>query len=351
MATGGRSPRHPAAAEFVNRASHSLVACQTGFHMSNGFPGKHFSRAVEENTGDAESARLSYWAFELMRFSARKPAKHESMKRKPTAHPPQPGGPVNGSALTRATLLYRRLRSGLDSVARRPFTYNELAKLTGEPKSTLCNWNNGDGQPAPETLLRLLEMLPTLERNQILSELPFSRVFPVFEHPKLAYDPSAVSLLKTVLRSETGITLVQGDRDNLITFLATAMGHSYLMPRGRKGQVLGIDVHAPDWFVPLPEVTYLNNALNPGRVREVAEKIWPTLITSHRHLIVLNGTWTHVPDLRLATCTLAETHHVIVTDLTRQKLPAPSLPHPARIVTVLQDGKESERIRVDVQFV
>ena len=296
---------------------------------------------------------VSSQALELMRFSACKLAKHENMKRKSKVQPPQLGrteAPRNGSDLSRATLLYRRLRSGLDSVARRQFTYHELARLTGEPKSTLCNWNNGDGQPAPEALLRLLELLPAPERHQILSELPFSRTFPVFEHPKLAHDPSAVSLLKTVLRSERGITLIQGDRDHLNTFVATAMGHAFSLARGRKVQVLGIDIHAPDWFVPLPEVAYLNNALHPVRIREEAERIWPTLTTSHRNLVVLNGTWGHIPDLRLATCALAETRHVVVTDSIRHKSPTPSLPSPARIITVAQDGRELDRIRVDVQF-
>jgi hypothetical protein len=276
------------------------------------------------------------------------------MKKQSGNHTHQPETnllPANGAGLSRATLLFRRLRAALEGTARRQFRYEDLAELIGEPKSTLCNWNNGDGQPAPEALLRLFELLPAAERNQIHGEFPFCRQYPTLAHPRISHDPVAVSYLRTVLRNEKGITMVCGDRDILDTFVATAMAHSFVLSVAHRGQIAGLDVHAPDWFVAVPGVTYLNNAEHPGRIRAEAEKIWPEFSASRRRIVLLNGTWAPAPELKLKTCELAETCHVIVTNIMRAKdSRLPTLPSPARLVLVAPDGRESDRIRIEVQF-
>lgn len=276
------------------------------------------------------------------------------MKKRPGNHAHQPESdrlPANGAGLSRATLLFRRLRSALEGVARRQFRYEDLAELIGEPKSTLCNWNNGDGQPASETLLRLFELLPVGERNKLLGELPFCRSFPTIEHLRIAHDPVAVSYLKTVLGSEKGITLIQGERELLSTFVITAMAQSFALFPGNRGQIAGLDVHAPDWFVPVPGVAYLNNAAQPIRIRAEAERIWPTLGTTSTKLVILNGVWTPVPELRSKICELAEACHVLVTDVMRARATTPPiLPSFARMITVGPEGRDPEKIRIEVQF-
>lgn len=258
--------------------------------------------------------------------------------------------PANSAALSRGTLLFRRLRSALEGFARRQFRYEDLAELIGEPKSTLCNWNNGDGQPASEALLRVLELLPPARRNEILAELPFCRSFPTIEHPRISHDPVASSFLTTMLSNQKGMSIVYGDRDALNTFVATAMGHSFLLLAGNRGQVAGLDIHAPDWFVPVPGVTYLNNVSQPSRIRQEFETAWPQFCTLKPKLVILNGFWATLPELKLGTCELAKSCHLIVTDVLQTKIAdLPSLPAPAQLVRVAQDGRDSERIRLDIK--
>jgi hypothetical protein len=281
-------------------------------------------------------------------------AKQKNMKKRAHVHVKHTGGSgilSNGAGLPRGTLLYRRLRSALDNVARRQFGYEDLADLIDEPKSTLCNWNNGDGQPGAETLLKLLELLPETERSEIFRELPFCRHFPNLEHPRIAHDPIAVSYLRSALRSEKGITMVYGERDSLNTFVATAMAHSFSLSAGLRGQITGLDIHTPDWFVPVPGVLYLNNTNHLVGIRAEAEKIWCGLTLKACKIVLLNGIWAAGPEWKLKICDMAQTRHVIVTDILKSKTaPPPALPSPGRLVLTAPDVREPNRIRIEVQF-
>ena len=255
----------------------------------------------------------------------------------------------NGAGLSRATLLYRRLRSALEAVASRGLTYEDLAELTGEARTTLCNWYNGDGQPSAELLLSLLEFLPAPQRSEIFAELPFCRCFPTLQNPRLAHDPVAVSVLKTIVGFEAGITLVRGQNDDLNTFVITALGHSFGQAQHHRGRICGLDIHNPDWFVPLPNVTYLNNAVTPAQIRMAAEKVWPALNDLKRGMIVLNGTWTHLPDLANKTRAMSADCHVLATELSRPKTISPSsLTSGMRVVTVTNAARDSDNIHVEV---
>ena len=157
-----------------------------------------------------------------------------------------------GSELSRSSLLLRSLRALIEGGWGRTLTFEDLSRLTNQPKSTLCNWFNGEGEPSSETLLRLLELVPDAKRYTGLGKPPFCRTCPQIDHPSLAHDPVATSYLRAIISEIKGVTFVQGERDALVTFVATALGRHVSVDSRSPRQVVGIDVHAPDWFVPVP---------------------------------------------------------------------------------------------------
>jgi len=255
-----------------------------------------------------------------------------------------------GAGLQRGTLLLRRLRAAIEGIAGHALTYEELSALTGEPKSTLGNWINGDGQPSPETLLRLLEMLPTSLRNQILEEPAVSRSYPTLEHPRLAHDPVKVSCLKTIISQTKGITLVQGERETPVTFLLTALGHSARILAANRREVLGLDSHAPDWFVPVAGVTYFENVLQLPQLRTAFEKAWPRMRACQGGLLILNGGWAQLPGVHEKIRDCARSCHVVVSDQLRSRSPQANngLTH---VITVAAERVHSDQIRVELQAI
>lgn len=144
--------------------------------------------------------------------------------------------------------------------------------------------------------------------------------------------------------------MICGERDFMNTFVATAIAHSFALFPGNRGQTMGLDVHAPDWFVPVPGVTYLNNSIAPDRISAEVQKLWPAFTSCRSGVVLLNGTWAAVPDLKLKTIELAKTCHVIVTDIPKSKTSAPpTLPPLARLVMVTPDRRDFDRIRTEIQ--
>jgi hypothetical protein len=252
-----------------------------------------------------------------------------------------------GAGLQRGTLLLRRLRAAIDGVSGHTQTYAELSDLTGESKSTLGRWLDGDGQPSPETLLRMQEVLPTSLRNQILDEPAFRRCYPTLEHPRISHDSVKLSQLKTILSRPTGLTLVDGEGERLITFLITALGHSCQFLSTERRKVLGLDSHAPDWFVPVPGVTYLDNILQTQKLRQEFAKAWPQITSSKGALVILNGPWAQLPGINEKALALAQNCHIVIT----QKPPLqpahkPSIP-PTCFINVAED--KSKQLQIGIQ--
>src|SRR5689334_18551585 len=84
----------------------------------------------------------------------------------------------NPAGLTRANLLFRRLHLAVQEARGSSLTYEDLSRLTDEPKSTLSRWLNGEAQPSSEALLRLLELIPDHLHREIMEMPPFRRLFP-----------------------------------------------------------------------------------------------------------------------------------------------------------------------------
>jgi hypothetical protein len=83
--------------------------------------------------------------------------------------------------------------------------------------------------------------------------------------------------------------LVKGERETLVTFLVTALGHSCRILSTKRREVLGLDSHAPDWFVPVPNLRYFDNLLHTQKLHEEFVKAWPRMSNSKGALIILNG--------------------------------------------------------------
>ena len=283
------------------------------------------------------------------RAAAEFAAKHENMKKLAakntinSAHLPWKFGP----GLQRGTQLLRRLRSAVDGISGRALTYEEWFVATGVPRSTLCDWLKGDGEPSPEALLRMFELLPTALRHQILDEPAFLRCRPVVDHPRLSHNPNMVSRMKTIISKTEGVTLVQSELEAMTTFVVSALAHSCWALSGTRREVLGLDSHAPDWFVPVPKVTYFDNVLHRQTLQVEFEKALPRISNSKGALVVLNGGWAQLPGFFESTRALAQHSHVIVGDSVRPRSAQPTT-LPMHVLTLSADRTVPDRIQVEI---
>lgn len=254
----------------------------------------------------------------------------------------------NPAGLTRANLLFRRLHLAAQEARGSSLTYEELFELTGEPKSTLSRWLNGEGQPSSEALLRLLELIPDQLHREIMDRPPFRRMFPRLEHPWLAHDPAAISHMRTILSRPSGLTVIRGDQESWVTFTITAMGHaSAILEPGRC--IVGLDIHAPDWFVPVPGVMYLENQLNPERVRKELDLFWSKVASSRGSLVIMNGTLPLGSVSNPATRALVSHSQLVLAERVQPKSPPELVPAPANIVTVSSSRTNPERLALRIE--
>jgi hypothetical protein len=239
----------------------------------------------------------------------------------------------------------------VEATAGHSLIYDELAILTNEPRSTLGRWFNGDGEPSSECLLRLLELSSESRRREIMDKPPFCRVYPRLEHPWLAHDPATLSHLRTIVSTSTGITLIRGDDESRVTFLITALGHAArdLPNLGRK--VGGLDIHEPDWFVPVPEITYLNNQLHPSQIREELDRLRPKIISSKGSFLILNGTFSHLSasQSEIFQDIARHSHVAIALRPCAKDQPAALGFVPTHVVTVTVNKIHPERLVLDIQ--
>jgi len=255
-----------------------------------------------------------------------------------------------GAGLQRGTRLLCRLRAAVDGISGHVLTYEEWFDAIGVARSTFCDWVKGDGEPSPEALLRMFELLPRALQHQILDEPTFLRCRPVVDHPRLSHDPSMVSRLKTVIAKTEGVTWARAEREDLVTFMATAFGHSCRILSPTRREVLGLDSHAPDWFVPVPKVTYFDNVQHIQKLQIEFEKVWPSIRNSKGALIILNGGWSQLPNFAENIRAVALHSHVVVGDKLGPR-PEQTGNIPAHILTLSAERLAPERIQVGIQAV
>lgn len=247
--------------------------------------------------------------------------------------------------------LFERL--GVAVAASRGYSLSnvELARLMGQAASTAHYWFNVSPGPHVVSCFCLLEQLSRDERHRLVDAL--CRELPSLDNPRLAHDPVAVGAMKKLLAQPAGITLVAGNTAHVRTFVLNALGHTYCKVDRRHCTPIGLDVHEPDWFVPIETVAYLKNLLRPIQQQELVRAVWLQIRNSKTPLVLLNGVWSLVPELRKEIVVLASQRHVIVAD---QPLPNPTdltrgAAHPVHILTVSAFSENSSRIKVEVNAI
>lgn len=256
----------------------------------------------------------------------------------------------SGTGLPRATKLLRKLRAAAELTFGRTLTYDELSDYTGEARSTLGRWFNGDGDPSPEIILRLLELTSEKNRHEMMDKAPFCRVHPRIDHPFLEQDPVATSILGNLVSNSIGLTLVQGETEAAATFVATAIGHSARILGNHSREVMGIDVHNPDWFVPIPGLQYLNGLLAPGAIFKEFDVLWPRFANSRRTIVLLNGVFQPVAAAPQKVFQLATHCHLVIASKVPDRGTANHpLPRSATVITVRTAKHVPERLTLEVR--
>jgi hypothetical protein len=135
-------------------------------------------------------------------------------------------------------------------------------------------------------------------------------VFPTIESAAFAHLPTVISRLRSLLEQSAGLTVIRGS-DSLRTLLFTALGHSILQASPRHNSVQGIDIHTPDWFVPIPGISYVTRPVK-GSQRHELNSMWPRQL--HAGVLMLNGVVSLMPEWQGRAFSLVKTQHVIIAD-------------------------------------
>jgi hypothetical protein len=245
----------------------------------------------------------------------------------------------------RAMQLMRGIKAELDKANGGPLAFEKLGRYTGESASTAFDRLHRKSQPQVEALLSLLERIQEPARYRLLTQI--FRSLPSLADPRLAHDQTQVSYLRDIIRQTSGFTVIQGGNSGLRTLALSAFGHEARFP------VQGLDVHQPDWFVPVEGVHYFNNERHPEALRELCRKAWPTITKRRRptkaRMFLFNGVWLPCTELHERIIKLAAVAHCIIADELQfrpETLPA-GTPHPVHILTVYPE--RNDRLRVQIQ--
>ncbi len=240
-------------------------------------------------------------------------AKHKAMKKKPIGLKANsiviqpPAFPLAGNKLL------ERAGAAVGASRGYPLRNVELARLMGRSESTTSFWLGVYPHPHLVAYFCLLEQLSPTERHRVVDDA--CRDLPTLDHPRLRHNPITVTALKTLLSQPSGLTLITGGTAHQRTFLLTAFGHSFRRAdRLHRGPV-GIDLHQPDWFVPVESLTYISATKHPpAELVHTVGAVWSTLRSSASPLVLLNDVWAAAPRLHNELLTLAVTRHVISAD-------------------------------------
>jgi hypothetical protein len=211
------------------------------------------------------------------------------------------------NGLSRATLLWRALRSAVEGVEKSGgMRYGRLSQIAGAPRSTLCRWTHGESDPSLEAAFCLLERLPLSLQTQIITQ--YCRDYPTLENSRISHDEAAKSQLLTRLAKPCGITIVRG-ADTPVTFLLTAIAQSLPLPPATR-HIVGIDIHEPTWFVPASGITYLNNNSSDDFDRTF-RSLFNSLTRQRAKIVIINAE-SHLDQHRTRIMAAAQHHHLVI---------------------------------------
>lgn len=246
----------------------------------------------------------------------------------------------------RGTQLFHLIEAALAEIFGRRMTLHQLAAMTSQSVSTIFEWRTGARLRQLETLLSLLERLPPAKQAEIITRS--CRTLPTIWHDWLAWRDTQVSALEAILRKETGLTVIEG-QENAVGFVAAALGHSSAMLAGQGLPVRGIDVRAPDRFVPVDGIVYLNQPFQSEAIRESIVGAWPSIRKVEGHLVIVTGCLEHMRNLQPDLIKLAEVSHLVISEASHQSIAKMSklMQLGSHIVTASQET--DNRIKVTVE--
>jgi len=187
-------------------------------------------------------------------------------------------------------------------------TQKRFAELIGMAPTTINDWHNGQLVGQIRAFLCGLERLSEEQRTALLRHI--CRDCARLQDPRLAHDGRSVSALSGLVREPTGVTFITGPFDRARTFLVTAMANS----AGGKIRACGLDAHRPDTFVPVTGVFYLRRSCSAAELQALLRRLWPLLAAAEAQLVIFNGIWNRVPEIRTKIPELAKRHNVLIAD-------------------------------------
>jgi hypothetical protein len=187
-------------------------------------------------------------------------------------------------------------------------TQKRFAELVGMAPTTINDWYNGQLVGPIKAFLCGLERLGEQQRTALLRQI--CRDCARLQDPRLAHDVQGVGVLSELVREPSGVTFITGPSDKARTFLVTAMANS----AGGKIRACGLDAHRPDTFVPVCGVFYLRRSCSAVEVQALLRGVWPLLAAAEAQLLILNGIWSRVPEIRTKIPELAKRHNVLIAD-------------------------------------
>jgi hypothetical protein len=254
-----------------------------------------------------------------------------------------PAVPIAGNKI------FERIGAAVGNSRGYSLTSADFATIMGRPESTTSSWFTVYTQPHLVSCFVLLEQLTPEQRHRVVDDL--CRELPLLDHPWLQHNPITVGNLKMLLAQNTGLTFIHGGNAAQRTFLMAALGHTFERLDRQHRSATGLDLHAPQWFVPVKTMLHLNATLTPSQTVTAIREVWPGTMSAINPLILLNGIWTTAPDLQTDIIALAKNKHVILAEQTG---PAPnSLPYStasiSQILKISASRENSYWINVEIQ--
>ena len=209
--------------------------------------------------------------------------------------------------------LFGDLRARLSASHRKPMGFDRLGQMMGRSKSMAYHWFDIFDHPHVLAFMCLLERLSPVQRRDFIEA--HCRMLPSLEHPCVAFAPAKIGKLWELLNQKIGLTIVAGGTEASRTFLITALGHhAYRRAAGKRELPVGIDMHVPANFVPIESLSYIDGANGQKQARQAILKLWPRILSSSGRLLICNGLWSAVPEVRQGILRCAQQNHMLLAE-------------------------------------
>jgi hypothetical protein len=208
--------------------------------------------------------------------------------------------------------LLNGIRSALGLDLGRSATLEDLERMTGRPGKTISDWCEGNPTPQIAALLCMLERVPLDARHALFDRA--CRVHPSLYSQVLAHDYHAIDGLNEILQKPVGLTWIIGDPEFMRTYVLMALANGYVRLNRGMQFLAGLDIHAQDQFVPLPNVIYLNQPFATCRTQALVLERWPSILSAAASCVVLNGAVGAAPQIAAQALAFSAKCHVIIAD-------------------------------------